>query len=70
MIQVNKQLQDFFGASVSIVDMFKYPTIYTLGQHLSGSSLKDRDRTQVHNAGKALRNQQLQLRQKHRFQKK
>jgi malonyl CoA-acyl carrier protein transacylase len=35
LVQAQSKLQEFFHSSVSIVDMFKYPTISTLAKYLS-----------------------------------
>jgi acyl carrier protein len=75
LVQINKQLQEVLGSELSIVEMFKYPTIQTLSQYLSGKSSKqdttegDYYRSQIQSEGKALRKQQLHLRQQHRSRK-
>ncbi|MDB9527423.1 amino acid adenylation domain-containing protein [Oscillatoria sp. CS-180] len=37
-IQLHGRLQEQFGAAVSIVDLFTYPTVHTLAQYLSGQT--------------------------------
>ncbi|MEH2001258.1 MAG: amino acid adenylation domain-containing protein [Nostoc sp.] len=76
LVQINQQLQEIFGLELSIVDMFNYSTIHTLSQYLN-TKFNQKDiftekssRTQAHSDSKSLRNQQLQLRQQHRSQKK
>lgn len=76
LLQINQQFQEFFGSSLSIIDMFKYPTIHSLTKYLSSSlgnkttSEPTNSRDQVSNDGKAWKDQQLQLRLKHRLHKK
>ncbi|MGF2038868.1 MAG: non-ribosomal peptide synthetase [Nostoc sp. CmiVER01] len=76
LVQINQQLQEKFGLKLSIVDMFNYPTIHTLSQYLNtkfnqeDTFIEKSSRTQTHSDSKSLRNQQLQLRQQHRSQKK
>ena len=76
LVQINQELQEKYGLQLSIVDMFNYPNIHTLSQYLNtkfnqeDTSLEKSSRTQAHSDSKSLRNQQLQLRQQHRSQKK
>ncbi|MDZ8084004.1 MAG: amino acid adenylation domain-containing protein [Nostoc sp. DedQUE12b] len=76
LVQINQQLQEKYGLQLSIVDMFNYPTIHTLSQYLNtkfnqeATFTEKSSRTQAHSDSKSLRNQQLQLRQQHRSQKK
>ncbi|MBC6431552.1 amino acid adenylation domain-containing protein [Nostoc sp. HG1] len=76
LVRINQQLQEKFGLELSIVDMFNYPTIHTLSQYLNAKFNQEDTfteksyRTQPHSDSKSLRNQQLQLRQQHRSQKK
>ncbi|MEH1773540.1 amino acid adenylation domain-containing protein [Nostoc sp.] len=76
LIQINQQLQERFGLQLSIVDMFNYSTIHTLSQYLNtkfnqeDTFTEKSSRIQPHGDSKSLRNQQLQLRQQHRSQKK
>ncbi|MEH2331115.1 amino acid adenylation domain-containing protein [Nostoc sp.] len=76
LVKINQQLQEELSLEVSIVDMFNYPTIYTLSQYLNTKSQKENtikqntSRTQSHNEVKALKSKQLQSRQQYREQKK
>ncbi|WDD36885.1 amino acid adenylation domain-containing protein (plasmid) [Nostoc sp. UHCC 0926] len=76
LVKINQQLQEQLGLELSIVDMFNYPTIYTLSQYLNTKSQKENPikenthRTQSHNEVKALKSKQLQSRQQYRSQKK
>ncbi|WP_392535134.1 non-ribosomal peptide synthase/polyketide synthase [Nostoc sp. C117] len=76
LVRINQQLQEKFGLEVSIVDMFNYPTIHRLSQHLSTKLNKEdtlkqnNSRPQSPSEIKALRNQQLQLRQQYLSQRK
>jgi len=36
LMRVHERLKTLFGKDLSIVDMFRYPTIFTLAEHLSG----------------------------------
>jgi amino acid adenylation domain-containing protein len=38
LTQVHNQLTDLFGAELSVVQLFQYPTIQSLAQHLAGPS--------------------------------
>nr|WP_260446795.1 phosphopantetheine-binding protein [Nostoc sp. 2RC] len=72
LVQINQQLQTALSSELSILDMFKYPTIQTLSQYLSGklpqqdTSEKNNPRNQIHSDIKALKNRQLELRRQHR----
>ncbi|WP_292720263.1 non-ribosomal peptide synthetase [Nostoc sp. JL34] len=72
LVQINQQLQAVLSSELSIIDMFKYPTIQTLSQYLSGklpkqdTSEKNNPRNQIQSDIKALKNGQLQLRRQHR----
>jgi surfactin family lipopeptide synthetase A len=77
LVKINQQLQEKLGLELSIVDMFNYPTIYSLSHYLNikfykKSTIKQNtSRTQCHNNEvKALKNKQLQSRQQYRSQKK
>jgi len=81
LVQINQQLQEIFGLELSIVDIFNYPNIHSLSQFLNTKLQKENpeeeyaikknnSRTQSPADSKALKNQQLQLRQQYRFQKK
>ncbi|MEH2355882.1 non-ribosomal peptide synthetase [Nostoc sp.] len=76
LIRINQQLQEIFGLELSIVDMFNYPNVHSLSQHLNNKLQKEDTinqqsyRTQFHRESKILRNQQLQSRQQYRSQKK
>ncbi|MBG1243112.1 non-ribosomal peptide synthetase [Nostoc sp. NZL] len=76
LVRINQQLQEKFGLEVSIVDMFNYPTIHRLSQHLSTKLNKEdtlkqnNSRPQSPSESKAFRNQQLQLRQQYLSQRK
>ncbi|MEH1938080.1 MAG: amino acid adenylation domain-containing protein [Nostoc sp.] len=76
LVKINQQLQEELGLELSIVDMFNYPTIYTLSQYLNTKSQKENTikqntyRTQSHNEVKGLKSKQLQSRQQYRSQKK
>ncbi|MGK7873175.1 MAG: SDR family NAD(P)-dependent oxidoreductase [Xenococcaceae cyanobacterium] len=70
LIQIHTRLQTLFGHEISIVDLFKYPTIHRFAQHLNqaDSSVKDTQPppklTQILNIRKASIQRQRQRRQK------
>jgi acyl-coenzyme A synthetase/AMP-(fatty) acid ligase/acyl carrier protein len=72
LVQINQQLQTALSSELSILDMFKYPTIQTLSQYLSGklpkqdTSEKNNPRNQIQSDIKALKNGQLEIRRQHR----
>ncbi|MBR8838801.1 MAG: amino acid adenylation domain-containing protein [Stigonema ocellatum SAG 48.90 = DSM 106950] len=76
LVRINQQLQEVFSLELSIVDMFNYPTIDNLSQYLSTKIQKEETsqpnnyRTQYHSESQAIKNQQLQLRQQYRSQRK
>jgi amino acid adenylation domain-containing protein/FkbM family methyltransferase len=77
LVKINQQLQEELGLELSIVDMFNYPTIYSLSQYLNIKFYKkntikqNASRTQCHNDEvKGLKSKQLQSRQQYRSQKK
>ncbi|MBN3923763.1 non-ribosomal peptide synthetase, partial [Nostoc sp. NMS4] len=76
LVRINQQLQEKFGLELSIVDMFNYPNIHTLSQYLKtkfnqeDTFTEKSSRIQTHSDSKFLKNQQLQLRQQHRSQKR
>ncbi|WP_292760022.1 non-ribosomal peptide synthetase [Nostoc sp. NOS(2021)] len=76
LVKINQQLQEELGLELSIVDMFNYPTIYTLSQYLNTKSQKENtikentSRTQYQNEVKALKSKQLESRQQYRSQRK
>ena len=77
LVKINQQLQEELGLELSIVDMFNYPTIYSLSQYLNikfhkkNTTKQNTSRTQCHNNEvKALKSKQLQSRQQYRSQKK
>jgi hypothetical protein len=77
LVRVYNQLQTYPDAllqKLSMVDLFKYPTIAALAKHLSGK-IKDASESakaygEARSAGHETRLQQRQLRQAHRSQKK
>lgn len=70
-VQIYSKLQEIFGQRLSIVEMFKYPTIYSLAQHLTqqqsegSSSEQSRNRASSRSTRQGLMKQQRQVRQKH-----
>ena len=46
-IQVQTRIQELTGKELSLVDMFKYPTIEALARYLSGESGRERTREKV-----------------------
>ena len=77
LVKINQQLQEELGLELSIVDMFNYPTIYSLSQYLNikfhkkDTIKQNPSRTQCYNNKvKDLKNKQLQSRQQYRSQKK
>jgi amino acid adenylation domain-containing protein len=72
MVQIQNKLQETFGRELSVVEMFKYPTIHALAKYLSQeqsknpSSWQSHDRPEIRSDRQASRKQQRQLRQKHR----
>ena len=76
LVKINQKLQEELGLELSIVDMFNYPTIYSLSQYLNikfhkkDTIKQNTSRTQCYNEVKDLKNKQLQSRQQYRSQKK
>ncbi|QFZ12020.1 non-ribosomal peptide synthetase [Anabaena sp. YBS01] len=77
LVKINQQLQEEFGLELSIIDMFNYPTVHSLSQHLNNNIHKkntvtqqNNSRPQSHSEIKDLKNRQLQSRQQHRAQRK
>jgi acyl carrier protein len=72
MIQIHGELQEIFGQELSIVELFKFPTIHSLAQHLShkpseqSSSELNQNLVNLRNVREAAIRQQRQLRQKYR----
>jgi amino acid adenylation domain-containing protein len=70
-VQIYSKLQEIFGQKLSIIEMFKYPTIYSLAQHLTqqqseqASSEQSRNRANSRSTRQGLMKQQRQVRQKH-----
>ncbi|BAY25366.1 amino acid adenylation [Calothrix sp. NIES-2100] len=76
LVKINQQLQEEFGAELSIVDMFNYPTVHSLSQYLNTKLSKENTikqntyRSQAHSEIKTLKSKQLQSRQQYRSQQK
>jgi len=72
LAQVHRKLQEFFGQEVSMVEMFKYPTVHTLAKYLTDRQSQQPASTQIHDrAGmrskrRTLMQQKRQIRQKYR----
>ena len=72
MVQIQNKLQDSFGRELSVVELFKYPTIHALARYLSQeqsenySSEQSHDRHEIRSGRQTLRKQQKLLRKKHR----
>jgi acyl carrier protein len=71
VVQVHHKLQEILGVKLSVVQMFQYPTIHSLSEHLSGY-LTTQDASRQSNGDglnlrdrQALIQQQRQLRQHH-----
>ncbi|TBR56985.1 non-ribosomal peptide synthetase [Westiellopsis prolifica IICB1] len=70
-VQIYNKLQEIFGQKLSIIEMFKYPTIYSLAQHLTqqhserASDQQSRNRANNRSTRQGLIKQQRQVRQKH-----
>lgn len=72
MVTVHRQLQAALGESLSLVELFQYPTIQELAQRLTASpdrmeaASAGQDRARAREAGQSLRAQRQQLRRRHR----
>jgi fatty-acyl-CoA synthase len=55
IIQVHSRLQKFLKQNISIIDLFRYPTILTLSQHLSRGKDKEPALRQRHNRTELLK---------------
>ncbi|MHC5897537.1 non-ribosomal peptide synthetase, partial [Nostoc sp.] len=73
MVQVHRELQEIFGEELSIVELFKFPTIDSLAQHLTqkpteqtSSASKQQKLVNLRSTREAAIKQQKQLRQQHR----
>ncbi|RUS95289.1 hypothetical protein DSM106972_090650 [Dulcicalothrix desertica PCC 7102] len=72
MVQIHSRLIAILD-NISILDMFKYPSIHTLAKYLSNKHSEEivsenRSRLEIRSDRQTLRNQQKQLRQTHRAQ--
>lgn len=76
LVQIHNKLREIFKQELSMVDLFKYPTISYLAKYLSQEQsekpafAQSQDRAVVRSVRRDAINQQSQLRQKHRAQKK
>jgi len=76
LIQIHSQLREIFAQELSIVDLFKYPTISSLAQYLSQeqrekpAAVPRQDQAKTRMVRRSVINQQSQLRQKSRTTKK
>ena len=76
VIQIHSKLREIFEQELSIVHLFKYPTINSLAKYLSQKQTKKpaerptQERALNRSSSQALINQQSQLRQQHRSPKK
>ncbi len=76
VIQIHSKLREIFEQELSIVHLFKYPTINSLAKYLSQKQTKkpaersSQERALNRSSSQALINQQSQLRQQHRSPKK
>ncbi|MDF5727931.1 MAG: phosphopantetheine-binding protein, partial [Rhizonema sp. PD38] len=76
LIQIHSKFREIFEQELSIIDLFKYPTISSLVKLLSQkqtqkpTGLQNQERVENRSASRALIYQQNQLRQKHRATKK
>jgi amino acid adenylation domain-containing protein len=52
IVQVNSRLREVLRAEVSIIDMFKYPTVSALAEHLSQEAREDGQEAQAAASGK------------------
>jgi acyl carrier protein len=70
------QLQERFGQEISVIDLFKYPTIHTLANYLSLNSSEQsdsqpgRNRAETRSTRQASMKQKRQVRQQHRVKNK
>lgn len=70
------QLQERFGQEISVIDLFKYPTIHRLANYLSLNSSEQsdsqpgRNRAETRSTRQASMKQKRQLRQQHRVKNK
>jgi amino acid adenylation domain-containing protein len=71
ILQIHSKLSAIFGQELSMIEMFKYPTIHSLAKHLShqereqASSQQSHDQAEIRSTRKASMKQQRQLRRKH-----
>jgi len=69
MVKVHRQLKEIFDYQLSLVDMFRYPTIRSLAQHLNGDDEEtsfQRIHERVQSRGTAL--QERRTRRERRFE--
>lgn len=70
LVEVHKQLQEIFGNKLSILDMFKFPTIHGLAQHVdqqsNSTSNSHQKLKELRKSRKAAIKQQQKLRQLYR----
>jgi acyl-coenzyme A synthetase/AMP-(fatty) acid ligase len=72
MAQVHRKLQEVFGPSLSMVEMFQYPTVHSLAERLTrkqsetSSSRLSRERAGIRSSRKASMTQQRKFRQENR----
>jgi len=77
LVQVREQLQTIFTKKISIVEMFQHPTVRALGQLLSQQESptpeapkSEGERAELRNSSQGSMNQQKNIRQQYRSQKK
>ncbi len=76
LVQVHQKLREIFAQELSIIDLFKYPTISYLAEYLSQEAKEKsavvlrQDRSETRLVRRSAINQQSQLRQKSRSTKK
>jgi amino acid adenylation domain-containing protein len=68
LIRVHRKLSAFFDQKISMVELFEYPTIHTLAQHLTLKQTKQTTQNRADNrrTRQTSTRQQRQARQKHR----
>jgi len=77
LVQVREQLQTIFTKKISMVEMFQHPTVRALGQLLSQQESptpeapkSEGERAELRNSSQGSMNQQKNIRQQYRSQKK